>query len=250
MKFAAPLFTLLFLLLSYAISAQVTIVDSTQYAESDFSRRAQESRTALDNSLSTGRSYFIDAPPVEYDADPEKLYYNPAFKAATIQLLGEESFSTLARYQLLNQKFEVVADRKVFDLDNERILSIDILNDHFILLFDPLRRQRGRVIHQVHFHQDGIQLLEQHQAEWRQQQRGAVAYGKIENKQLLNRYNIVILAIGEKAYQIKSAKDLTTALNLPKKGAARNFIKAEKLKLNKPADAARLLEYLADNDLL
>lgn len=245
MKTLTSLLSLFCLLTCGMLYGQTSSVDTVLAAETDFSRRSLVNRDALNRTLrDPDNNYFIAPPPVEYSVDPKKLYYQAGYRNSVIEFIGDETLEVPARYQLLNQKFEVVIDRKVFDLDNDKLMSLTMGDDSFIFLYDPLRRIAGRVIHQVHFKGDNHQLLEQHQVEWQKPQLDS-PYGKIENKQSLNRFNNLILQVGTKFYPINSSKDMIKALDLPKKGTAQRYIKSEKLKLNKPADAKKLLEFIA-----
>lgn len=235
---------LIHLFAASSLLAQTTTIDTVLTDETDFSRRTTVNRDALNRTLSDpDNNYFITPPPVEYSVDPEKIFYQTAYRMALIKLFGDEQMQVPARYQLLNQKFEVVLDQQVFDLDNNKLISVELGDDFFIFLLDPLKRVSDRVIHQVHFKKGNYQLLEQHRVEWQKPQLDS-PYGKIENKQSLNRFSNLILQVGTKFYLIKSSKDMTKALGLSKKGAAQSYIKSEKLKLNKPEDAKRLLEFI------
>lgn len=231
------------------LPAQNTIPhDTSLIAKSNFAERASLSRVALDNSLATGRSYFVEAPSVEYDVENKKLYHHADFLISAGRLKNGEEFSAMARYQVLNQKFEVSVEKKVFELDTKTLSAITIGEEHFVLLPSIDQRSRKPTIYQVHYIAEDTQLLEHHQAEWKEAQLSA-PYGKIEDKRTINRFSDLILIRGGQTYDIRKAKDLTNALQLPKRGEAQDFIKENGLKLNKAVDAARLLSFLGDNQL-
>jgi len=251
MRLRTRILSLLFLsLLASVLRAQEEEEAKTedyvvQTETKDFTREALVNQGNPQAALAQGGLFYVSNPSPTYEVDMKLLYHTPAWQPARSTLLGEDDVELEGRYQVLDQKFEVLYEGEAYDMDSERMMSIRIGDDQFVFLPDPLLRRRGRVIHQVHFQDDKYQLLEQHRAEWQDPPERNM-FDTRANHRKLRRYRTLVLRMDNKYYEVRNGKDLFKLLGLPKKGRAASFAKREGLKLNRGADAAKLLAFLAE----
>lgn len=181
--------------------------------------------------------------------DLEKLYFNISPESGRLHMTTGDILSANIRYRLFDQIMEVEYDGETYAMDLSMVKAFTIGESNFVLLPDPLRRQNGRIIHQVHYVDEKNLVLEQHWTE--EDHREKLNNVPATDSQYLRRASNVILAIEDEATSINGQNDAFKALGIrSKKSKAGRYTKANRLKLRQAEDLSKLVAYMTNNDLI
>lgn len=201
--------------------------------------------TSPDAILVAGGAFYVSSPSPTYKVEPEKAYVNPAFTECRAALRKGGYIDIMARIRRTDQKIEFNYEGEIYELKSTHIERLESLEDNrsWLLLFDPLRKDKGIGLYEELYTDGDSRLLLLETAEWQDPPKQNMFDTRDVHRTLEIKKKIIYIA-GDSTSEVKSMKRLLSCLPERWQRTANNLRKVHKLKNNKE-DYVYLLSQLA-----
>lgn len=218
-------------------------VPSTEQSDSR-SKNDMFNRQNPSTALQAGGAFYVPNPSPVYRVDVEKAYLTKDFVPITAYLVDGQEHSTNGRLRLLDQKWEIVVEGGVFDLDNrvvQRVVTAD--GRTFVHALDLLGRIRGIQSYEEVGQGAGSKLFVHHRADWEEPKEQNMFDTADPERTLKRREIMVLVTESDGNHEVKKWRDVVAVIAPDRAAEAKKFAKQHKLR-NDPAGVARVLEHL------